>query len=160
MNSKKILIILGVILVVGGIVAFSLYREQKSYTKVITSRVVRESLVSIVNGTGQIKPKTYVNIGATAFGRITHLYVKEGDKVKTGQVLATVESVQPEANVDAQKAAIDAAKTDITSYIAAENTAQANLEKSRADLEQKKFDYDRYTSLYNEKLVSKQDFDA
>ena len=68
--------------------------------------------------------------------------------------------MQPEANVDAQKAAIDAAKTDITSYIAAENTAKANLEKSQADLEQKKLDYDRYTALYNDKLVSKQDFDA
>ncbi len=113
-----------------------------------------------MSGTGQIKPKTYVNIGATAFGRITHLYVKEGDKVKTGEVLATVENVQPEANVEAQKAAIDAAKTDITSYIAAENTAKANLEKSKADLEQKKLDYDRYTALYNDKLVSKQDFDA
>ena len=75
-------------------------------------------------------------------------------------MLATVENVQPEANVDAQKAAIAAAKTDISSYIAAENTADANLEKSKADLEQKKLDFDRYTALYNEKLVSKQDFDA
>src|SRR5271163_3884365 len=135
-------------------------RAQSGYTKVIAGKVVRQDLASTVSGTGQIKPKTYVNVGATAFGRITHLYVKEGDKVKQGQVLATVENVQPEANVDAQKAAIAAAKTDITSYLAAENTAAANLEKSKADLEQKKFDYDRYQSLYNEKLVSKQDFDA
>src|SRR5262249_36079296 len=64
------------------------------------------------------------------------------------------------ANVDAQKAAIDAAKTDIASYIAAEKTAEANVEHAKADLEQKKLDYDRYTSLYAEKLVSKADFDA
>jgi len=157
---KKILIAVAVLAVVGGVVGFTIVRAQSGYTKVITGKVVRQDLASVVSGTGQIKPKTIVNIGATAFGRITHLYVKEGDKVKTGQVLATVENVQPEANVDAQKAAIDAAKTDIASYIAAENTAQANLEKSRADLEQKKFDYDRYTALYNAKLVSKQDFDA
>jgi HlyD family secretion protein len=157
---KKILIAVAVVVVVGGLVGLTVVRAQAGYTKVITGKVVRQDLTSVVSGTGQIKPKTYVNIGATAFGRITHLYVKEGDKVKTGQVLATVENVQPEANVDAQKAAIAAAKTDIASYVAAENTAQANLEKSRADLEQKKYDYDRYTSLYNEKLVSKQDFDA
>ena len=38
----------------------------------------------MVSGTGQIKPKTYVNVGATLFGRITHLYVKEGDHVTEG----------------------------------------------------------------------------
>jgi HlyD family secretion protein len=157
---KKIIIIAAVILVVAGIVALTVVRAQSGYTKVITGKVVRGNLVSVVSGTGQIKPKTYVNIGATAFGRITHLYVKEGDRVKRGQTLATVECVQPEANVDAQKAAIDAAKTDITSYIAAEKTADANVEHAKADLEQKKLDYDRYTSLYAEKLVSKADFDA
>ena len=46
------------------------------------------------------------------------------------------------------------------SYIAAEKTAEANVEHAKADLEQKKLDYDRYTALYAEKLVSKADFDA
>jgi HlyD family secretion protein len=158
--KKKILIAVAVVVVAGLLIGLTVMRAQSGYTKVITGKVVRQDVVSVVSGTGQIKPKTYVNIGATAFGRITHLYVKEGEKVKAGQILATVENVQPEANVDAQKAAIAAARTDISSYIAAENTAQANLEKSKADLEQKKFDYDRYVSLYNDKLVSKQDFDA
>ncbi len=157
---KKIVIIVVVILAVAGIVALTVVRAQSGYTKVLTGKVVRSNLVSVVSGTGQIKPKTYVNVGATAFGRITHLYVKEGDHVKRGQTLATVESIQPEANVDAQKAAIDAARTDIASYIAAERTAEANVEHAKADLEQKKLDYDRYKALYAEKLVSKADFDA
>ena len=158
--KKKILIAVAVVVVAGLLIGLTVMRAQSGYTKVLTGKVNRGEVASVVSGTGQIKPKTYVNIGATAFGRITHLYVKEGEKVKQGQTLATVENVQPEANVDAQKATIAAAKTDISSYIAAENTAQANLEKSKADLEQKKFDYDRYVSLYNDKLVSKQDFDA
>ena len=157
---KKIIIIVAVVLAVAGIVALTVVRAQSGYTKVLTGKVVRANLVSVVSGTGQIKPKTYVNVGATAFGRITHLYVKEGDHVKRGEVLATVESIQPEANVDAQKAAISAAKTDIASYVAAEKTAEANVEHAKADLEQKKLDYDRYTALYADKLVSKADFDA
>lgn len=157
---KKIIIIIAIVLAVAGIVALTVARAQSGYTKVVTGKVVRGNLVSVVSGTGQIKPKTYVNVGATAFGRITRLYVKEGDHVKKGQTLATVESVQPEANVDAQKASIDAAKTDITSYIAAEKTADANVEHAKADLVQKKLDYERYTALYAEKLVSKADFDA
>ncbi len=158
--KKKILIAVAVLVVAGGLIGLTVVRAQSGYTKVIAGQVVRQSLASTVSGTGQIKPKTYVNVGATAMGRVTHLYVKEGDHVKKGEVVATIENVQQGANVEGQKAAIDAAKTDISSYIAAEKTAQANLEKAQADLEQKKLDYDRYVSLYNDKLVSKQDFDA
>ncbi len=158
--KKNILIAVAVLVVAGLLIGLTVYRAQSGYTKVITGKVVRQDIASVVSGTGQIKPKTYVNLGATAMGRITHLYVKEGDRVKKGEVVATIENVQQGANVEGQKAAIAAANTDISSYLAAEKTAQANLDKSRADLEQKKFDYDRYQSLYDEKLVSKQDFDA
>src|SRR6266702_8673067 len=143
MKLKKILLISGAVLVAAGIAGFTVVRAQSGYTKVLTAKVVRQNLVSIVSGTGQIKPKTYVNIGATSFGRITHLYVKEGDHVKKGAIMVKVESVQPEATVDAQQASISASKTDISSFLAAERTAEANIAQSSADLEQKKLDFDR-----------------
>jgi HlyD family secretion protein len=149
MSAKKIIIIVAVVLVLAGIVTATILHGQANVTKVATGKAVRQDLTSIVNGTGQIKPKTYVNIGATAFGRITHLYVKEGDRVKAGTVLAKVESVQPEATVAAQEATIAASRTDITSFVAAEKTA-----------EQKKLDFTRSQALYNDKLIAKQDFDA
>ncbi len=160
MNKKKIAGIVVAVLVLVAIVVFTIVRAQSGYTKVLTGKVTRGDLTSTVSGTGQIKPKTYVNIGATAFGRITHLYVKEGERVKRGQMLASIENVQPTASVDAQKASIAAAKTDISSYIAAENTAKANVEHAKADLEQKQLDFARYQELYKEKLVSKADYDA
>jgi HlyD family secretion protein len=121
---------------------------------------VRQDLATVVSGTGQIKPKTYVNVGATSFGRITHLEVKEGEHVKKGQVLARVENVQPEANVAAQQAMISSSQTDVASYVAAEETAKANVEHAKADLEQKQLDWDRAKSLYQQQLIAKQDFDA
>jgi HlyD family secretion protein len=160
MSAKKIVLIVAVVLVLAGVVAGTILHGQADVTKVATGKAVRQDLVAIVNGTGQIKPKTYVNIGATAFGRITHLYVKEGDHVKAGTILAQVESVQPQATVSAQQATIAAARTDITSYIAAEKTAQANIAQGKADLEQKQLDYNRAQALYNDKLIAKQDFDA
>jgi HlyD family secretion protein len=157
---KKILIIALVVVVAGGLVAFMYFHAASGYTKVLTAKVVRQDLSTVVSGTGQIKPKTYVNVGATSFGRITHLMVKEGDHVKMGQVIATVENVQPEANVEAQQATIAAARTDIASYVAAEKTAEANLEHAKADLEQKKLDWDRAQSLYKDGIMAKQDYDA
>ena len=160
MNVKRIVIIVAVVLVLAGIAAGTVYHIQSGITKVTTGKVIRQDLVSVVSGTGQIKPKTYVNIGATAFGRITHLYVKEGDHVKQGQLVATVESEQPASAVQAQQATIASSKTDVQSYVAAEKTAEANISQAKADLEQKKFDYDRSLALYKEQLVAKQDFDA
>ncbi len=157
---KKILFtIVGVVVVVGLVILF-VVKQQSGYTKVLTAKLVRQDLSTVVSGTGQIRPKTFVNVGATSFGRITHLYVKEGDHVKKGQVIATVENVQPEANVDAQKAQIESAKTDVLSYVAAEKTAEANLEHAKADLEQKKLDWDRAQSLYKAGIMAKQDYDA
>jgi HlyD family secretion protein len=160
MSIKKIILIVVAVLVLAGIVVGTILHGQASVTKVATGKAEHQDLISVVNGTGQIKPKTYVNIGATAFGRITHLYVKEGDHVKAGATLATVESVQPQATVEAQRATIASSQTDITSYVAAEKTAEANIAQGKADLEQKKLDYGRAESLYNEKLIAKQDYDA
>jgi HlyD family secretion protein len=157
---KKVIVIILVLLAVAGIVSFMIYKAQSGYTSVLPGKVVRQDLATIVSGTGQIKPKTYVNVGATAFGRITHLDVKEGDHVKKGQILARIENVQPEANVDAQKASINSATTDVSSYMAAEKTAEANVEHAKADLEQKQLDWSRAQSLYQQQLIAKQDFDA
>ena len=157
---KKVIGIILAVLVVAGIVAFMVWKAQSGYTSVLTGKVVRQDLATVVSGTGQIKPKTYVNVGATSFGRITHLEVKEGDHVTKGQVLARVENVQPEANVDAQQAMIASSKTDVASYIAAEATAKANVEHAQADLEQKRLDWDRAQALYKGGIMAKQDFDA
>lgn len=157
---KKILLITLAVLVAAGLVTFMVIRQQSGYTKVYTATLARQDLTSVVSGTGQIKPKTYVNLGATAMGRITNLYVKEGDHVRKGELVATVENVTEEAQVAAQKATIAAARTDIASYLAAEKTAQANLEHAQADLEQKKLDWVRAQALYKAGIMAKQDYDA
>jgi HlyD family secretion protein len=158
--KKTVLIVLGVVILIGAIVAGTVWNSRNSVPAVTTAKAVREDLVATVSGTGQIKPKTYVNVGATSFGRITHLYVKEGDHVKAGTVVATVENVQPEATVAAQQATIASDKTDVNSYLAAEKTAAAAVDQAKADLEQKKLDYDRAQQLYTAKLIAKQDFDS
>jgi len=157
---KKILLIILGILIAAGITAGIVFYLRSGYIKVLTAKVVRQDLTTVISGTGQIKPKTYVNLGATAMGRVTHLYVKEGDRVTKGQTVASIENVQQEATVSGQRATIASAHTDIASYVAAEKTAQANIEHAKADLVQKQLDYQRAQALYREGIVAKQDFDA
>src|ERR1039457_6849130 len=105
---NKILLIILAVVPLAALVSFVIYTQQAGYTKVLTAKIARQELATVVSGTGQIKPKTYANLGATAMGRVTHLYVKEGDHVKRGQLVATVENVQQEALVLGQQPSIDA----------------------------------------------------
>jgi HlyD family secretion protein len=160
MSGKKILLIVVILLVVAGVVVGTVIHSRSDVPAVTTAKAAHQDLISTVSGTGQIKPKTYVNVGATSFGRITHLFVKEGDHVQKGQLLATVESEQPASAVAAQQATIASSRTNVDSYVAAEKTAEANVEQAEADLEQKKLDYQRSQALYKDNLIAKQDFDA
>jgi HlyD family secretion protein len=156
---KKILLIALAVIVAAGLVALMVVKQQSAYAKVLTAKVVREDLTTVVSGTGQIKPKTFANLGATAMGRITHLTAREGDRVKKGEVVATVEHVQQQATVSGQEASIAAAKTTIASYVAAEKVAEANVEKAKASLEQAHFDWLREQPLYQAGIVAKADYD-
>jgi len=160
MNWKKIGIIAGGVIVLGSVVGFTVYQSQKNVVAVQSGRVVREDLTSIVTASGEVNPQTYVNIGANAFGKITHLYVKEGDKVKKGQLLAQIENVQPAADVSAMQASLQAANGDAAAADAAYNTAIADLARAKADAAQKKLDYERAQGLFHDQLIAKQEFDA
>src|SRR6266702_6539901 len=98
---KKIAIGAAIVIVLAMIVGFNVHQSSKNVSTVQTGKVLHQDLATVVSASGEIKPKTYANIGANAFGKITHLYVKEGDRVKMGQLLAQLESVQSAADVTA-----------------------------------------------------------
>ncbi|MFZ0136580.1 MAG: efflux RND transporter periplasmic adaptor subunit [Candidatus Sulfotelmatobacter sp.] len=157
---KKIAIGIGVVVVLAAIVGFTVYQSGKNVVTVQTGKAQREDLSSIVSASGEIKPKTYVNIGANAYGKITHLYVKEGDHVKKGQLLAQLENVQSSADVSANQASVEAAETDAIAADAALKTSQADLLRAQADYERNKLDWDRAQNLYKDGLIAKSDFDS
>ena len=125
-----------------------------------TGKVQRQDLTSVISASGEIRPKTYVNIGANAFGKITHLYVKEGDQVKKGQLLVQLENVQSSADVNANEAALQAAQTDAVAADAAFKTSRADLLRAQADYDRNKLDWERAQSLFKDGLISKSDFDS
>jgi HlyD family secretion protein len=159
-NWKRIALIVGGAVLLLVIVGFSVQQSRKGVVPVQTGKVAKEDLTAMVTASGEIKPKVYVNIGANAFGKITHLYVKEGDRVKKGQMLATIENVQPEADVNAMKASLNSAQTDFVAAKAAVNTGEAELRQAEAEYERAQLDYTRNKSLYEQQLIAKADYDT
>jgi len=164
----KILLTIGLLVLVSGGVFASIKYSQRGIVDVQTGRVVRQDLVASVTASGEIKPKNYINLGANTIGPapITEILVKEGDHVRKGQVVAKMESVQANADVVAQRASIDTSLADSAASEAAlrsqadgVTTAQATLEKNRAELARTKSNFDRATELFNAKLLAKQDYE-
>ena len=159
-TGKKIAIATGVAVLVLAIAGIAVHQSRKGVVTVQTGKAARQDLASIVSASGEIKPKTYVNIGANAFGKITRLYVREGDRVKKGQLLAQLENVQSSADVNATQAGLEAARTDAVAAEAALNTSMADLNRAQSDYERAQLDWTRAQGLYKESLVAKSEYDS
>src|SRR5580658_2146905 len=157
---KKIAIGAAVVVVLAAIIGFTVHQSGKNVATVQTAKVQRQDLSAVVSASGEIRPKTYVNLGANAFGKITHLLVKEGDHVRKGQLLAQLENVQSSADVNANQASVEAAETDAIAADAALRTSDADLLRAQADYERNKLDWDRAQNLYKDGLIAKSDFDS
>ncbi len=147
MASKRTRIIVGATAVVllGGVVAFSVTKDRRNKVPVQTQKVDRRDLVSTVSASGEIKPKKFVNVAADISGRITDLYVKEGDSVRAGQMLARIDATRLQAGKDQSEAALQAARAD--------------LSRTEADVENARLGYERSKKMHADQLISDQQMD-
>jgi HlyD family secretion protein len=166
-RKKMTLAIVGAVALVG-LVAGGIIWSKGGVVTVQTIKVTRQDLAAIVTASGEIKPPTanLANVNANSFGKITDIFVKEGDTVKKGQLLLKTEAVQATANIDAQQAALNTAKSDVEGSEAAVQSAAASLKTSQADLQtaqanlaRAQGDFDRGTDLLRDKLIAQQVFD-
>jgi HlyD family secretion protein len=157
---QKAAIAVTVLLVVGGIVWYSIYKSNQNVVTVQTGRVARQDLVSLVTASGEIRPKNYTNVLGEGIGKITDIVVKEGDRVKKGDVLLHLENIQPGADVQAQVASIEAAESGMKASGSNFDMAVATAAQRQADFTKAQLDWQRAQQLYKEQLISKQDYDT
>ena len=162
---KVVVGLVGAAVAAGGVYA-SVRWSRSGQVTVQTATAARGDLTSIVTASGEIKPKTYTNLGANAQGRVMELMVKEGDHVHKGQVVARIESIQATADVDQQRATIASAESDSTASEAGLKmqddtikTQRATIDRTKADLDLARINNDRYEQLYKAGVVPKSDLD-
>ncbi len=167
MKPWKKRLMAGMVIVVLIILAIiGVWWSRRGVVTVQTGKVVRQDLTATVTASGQIEPENYANVNANSIGKITDIYVQEGERVKKGQLLMRTDDIQQQANVDAQTATLKSSEATLAAdeaaveaSAAAVRTAQANLTQSQAQLAQKKLAYQRGLALMKDELLSKQDFD-
>lgn len=138
-KRKKIIIfsILGGVLVALGLVVF-MGSKKEPIIAVQVEKVSARTITQVVTATGKIQPEVQVKISPEVSGEIVELPVKEGDRVKRGDLLLRI-------------------KPDV--YIALRNQAAAGLLQAKAGVNKTEPDYQRYESLRKKGLVSESDYD-
>jgi len=146
-KKKKIIIfsIIGVLLI-AIVVAIIIGSNKETIITVQTEKVTLTTITQVVEATGKIQPQTQVKINAEVSGEIISLPVKEGDRVKKGQLLVRI-------------------KPD--TYVADKEQAVANLNRSKSFLVQRQADfrkieseYNRQQELFKKGLISQSDLEA
>ena len=129
---------------------YLLYRQmvisfaQTARSKMLTVPVKRETLPITILANGTIEAKQSTNVSPNTSGRLKSLLVKEGDYVKTGQILARMDDstlkgqlIQAQGSLASAQASLKKAiagnrSQDIAQVQAQLEQAQANLQKAQA----------------------------
>ena len=138
-NKKKILIISGVVILVVIIIAANVFRKDDSAINVEIEEVQRGTVIHKVNASGKIQPVREIKISATTSAWVTKITVKEGDHVKAGQLLITLDAKQ---------------------HLAATDQASSSVNSAKASLKQVEAQKKRMESLYKQKLISEQELES
>jgi HlyD family secretion protein len=109
------------------------------------AKVRVEDVTSRVKAPGKIEPKTQVKISADVPGKVVHLAVEEGDRVRRGQLLLQLDDTQYRATWNQTRATLA--------------SARARLADARASLKVAEDNYVRQRSLFEQKLLSQAEWD-
>lgn len=164
MKKTRNLIIIAAVLAVVVVLAVLNGKRQQTALAVVTARVQRTTFSNKLPENGIVQRPQVVTVPTLIAGNIGHIYVRPGDRVTAGEVLATVVNPTLQSNAASSQADYDSAVANIQTarvneqnskvgYVAAVETARSNLQEAervyRADV-----------SLYANKAIPRNQLDT
>lgn len=146
MKKTKILIILLILGVGGYFVYDKFFNIKDEKVEFITKKAKKGSFSKKVDATGEIFATELIDVGAQVSGQIKKLYVKLGDQVKKGDMIASIDSSTQQNNIDNKEAQLAIYK--------------AQLESAKVALNIAKTQFDRENALFAKNATSKQEFES
>ena len=137
----KILKYIGITLLISGALfaaAYFIKTNDKSAIIYETKTIINTSIEKKTVITGKVIPEDEVEIKPQIQGIIDALFVEEGDKVRTGDLLAKIKVVPNEQNL---------------------NAAEGRVANSKIVLKNAQIEFKRNKNLFDKGIISKQDFD-
>jgi HlyD family secretion protein len=154
--------LVAVLLVIAGIAAaFAVSRRGPRPAVVDTATVVRvQSLQSFVTASGELVAVRSADIGSSVMGRLVQLGVKEGDRVREGQLLAVIDPAQAASTAEGAAASALAAEAEARAAVQLWQAAQADVAAAQARADEASRALARARELKEQGLVAQADLDA
>ncbi|HET7435239.1 MAG TPA: efflux RND transporter periplasmic adaptor subunit [Thermoanaerobaculia bacterium] len=145
MTFRRKWVVLAIIaaVAIGAIVAVVISKKRAKPIPVTTEKAQRRNVTQLVTATGKIQPEVEVKIAPEVSGEIIEIPVKEGQSVQRGQLLLRIKPDTYQAQVEAQTAAL--------------NGARSASVQNRAQLDKAATDYARAQNLFKQNLISDND---
>ncbi len=166
--KKKALIKWGVIALIAVILAVVLYKMFKPKEQApnyLTATAELGDIENNVMASGKVKALNTVDVGAQVSGEVKRLFVKVGDEVQKGDLIAQIDQVtqknnlsNEQASLEQSQAAIESAEAELQSRAASLKSAQADLASKQSELKQAQSDFQRLQSLLDIDAISQQEF--
>jgi len=122
-------------------------------TKIATAKAELQNIIETVSANGKIQPEVEVKISSDVSGEIRALYVKEGDSVKAGQLLARIDPELYQSALDRTDAALNNSKANLAN-------AKARLLQAEAKFAELEKQYARNVKMHDQKLMSDAEFET
>ncbi|MBN1199134.1 MAG: efflux RND transporter periplasmic adaptor subunit [Bacteroidales bacterium] len=152
-SKKKLWIIIASVAVLAIIIILATIKGGKNDgIKVSVELVAKRTIVQTVSSNGKIQPETDVKISPYISGEVVELYVKEGDEVKKGELLAKIDPEIYISQYDQSVASVNTQKAN-------ESNSVARLAQMEAQFENARLNFERQQKLFDQNVISKADFD-
>ena len=152
-NTKKYLLWVGIPLLIL-LIGFAINKEKTTGgIKVSTELATNRTIVETVSANGKIQPEIDVKISPYISGEVVELYVREGDEVKKGELLAKIDPEIYVRSYERAEAALNTQKAN-------QANAKARVAQVQAQYVNAELSYNRSKTLFDQNVVSKADIDA
>ncbi len=144
----------------GAIAAWEMFTVKADRPTYIYGSVDRGDIVSQVVAQGTLAAVTTVDVGSQVSGTIAELDADFNSEVKKGQVLAKLNPDLFVADVNQQEANVNTAEAQLNDDTAAIASSRADLEKAKVDVLDKQHKFSRQKELFDEDLISRDDYET
>lgn len=144
--KKYLKLIIVVSLVILGSACYTIFKKPKDEVKYLTETVKKGNISQTITASGTVRSSNRVEVGAQVSGKITSINVSLGQEVKKGDLIATIDSLTQNNN-------LEEAKSKLKSYEAQRKSAKVKLQVAQSK-------FNRMSNLYREKSISQDDYES
>ncbi len=156
---RRLLVFLILIAVAALTYRYVSQQEEKGLRVEVDKAARRDVFRSYVTASGEIVATRYADIGSSIMGKIVDLPVREGQKVKKGNLLARIDPIQAAAEKDAAVNQVRALGAELESSNREIEAARSQLERSQALLRDRETTLGRIQKLFKQGVSSQADLD-